>query len=339
MFGAFRPFLAILVVANHLWEPVANKLGFHAVIAFYVISGLLMTKIIHEVYGTDRRGVQAFLINRMLRVFPAYWLFVALTLAFVWLFNDRFAVTSYIQWPETPVDWARNLTLIDLAWGKSILIPPAWCLGIEVLFYILMPVVLARSSTTIWLWFVVSCLIAAYLIWTRADFGYRYYPAYAASLFISLGAVIYECRQHLSRWRLPVGILVPAVALFGAMPLLVEATGLDPLWIGYYGAGLLMVPILGTLMHLDQPSWARLDRFMGDLAFPAFMVHFVAGGIVLLMMPNSWPSHGLAFFGLSVIATLVISVAFVLIAEPPLQRVRDRVRRMSSGRLPAAAIA
>ncbi len=50
MLGTLRFVLALLVVLNHLWLPVANKIGAHAVLGFYVISGFLMTRILCETY-------------------------------------------------------------------------------------------------------------------------------------------------------------------------------------------------------------------------------------------------------------------------------------------------
>ncbi len=42
--------LASTVVANHVWFPVLSSVGANAVLALYVTSGYLITRILHETY-------------------------------------------------------------------------------------------------------------------------------------------------------------------------------------------------------------------------------------------------------------------------------------------------
>jgi peptidoglycan/LPS O-acetylase OafA/YrhL len=325
MLGIARFVLAIVLVANHLWAPVDNRIGASVMSAFYMISGYLITKVLYETYGFDASGTARFLVNRVLRVFPAYWLFLGLTLLMLMLFGERFAVIPQIGWPQSTEDWLRNVTLVDLTWGEAILIPPAWALGVEVLFYILMPLALARSAAAITAWFVASVVVAVVLVAIDAPFGYRYHPAYAASLFVSAGAMLYLYRERLGWMRLPWGALAPMLAAFIAFPVLIAAAGLDPLTLGYYGAALAFAPILITLMlEVRQPS--AVDRWLGDLAMPVFVGHFLAAGIVKLMMEDGAPTHGTAFFLAALALTLVISALFVALIDAPLQRLRARVR-------------
>ena len=101
MIGSIRFILASLVVLNHLWLPTANKLGAHAVTAFYVISGFLMSKVIHEVYGLSLSGCVRFLGNRFLRIFPPYLFFLFISLVLLRVFPDSFGQTySDMKFPE-----------------------------------------------------------------------------------------------------------------------------------------------------------------------------------------------------------------------------------------------
>ena len=49
MFGTLRTILALMVAAGHLTDQW--QIGTYAVFAFYIISGYLMTLIMHESYG------------------------------------------------------------------------------------------------------------------------------------------------------------------------------------------------------------------------------------------------------------------------------------------------
>src|SRR5258705_8742306 len=93
MLGRIRFVLASLVVLNHVYLPTNNLLGAHAVAGFYMISGYLMTKVIHDVYGTSLSGCKRFLTNRLLRIYPAYWFFLVITLVMLVLFPATFGQT------------------------------------------------------------------------------------------------------------------------------------------------------------------------------------------------------------------------------------------------------
>ena len=70
--GYLRFILAVTVTISHLWT--VKVAGHVAVFGFYCISGFLMTKVIHETYGSSWRGKISFLINRAIRIYPTYYL-------------------------------------------------------------------------------------------------------------------------------------------------------------------------------------------------------------------------------------------------------------------------
>ncbi|MFT5239279.1 MAG: peptidoglycan/LPS O-acetylase OafA/YrhL [Candidatus Promineifilaceae bacterium] len=71
MFGTYRALLAFMVVALHLGGvPI---IGPYAVFGFYILSGYLMTTIMHTRYGYSPVGFLQYAVNRALRIYPAYW--------------------------------------------------------------------------------------------------------------------------------------------------------------------------------------------------------------------------------------------------------------------------
>lgn len=81
--GVVRTLLALGVVRDHVpffQYPFLIKGGF-AVILFYVISGFYMAMIIKESYSKLGKGWEwKFLLNRALRLYPAYWLVLIFTI-------------------------------------------------------------------------------------------------------------------------------------------------------------------------------------------------------------------------------------------------------------------
>ena len=87
MLGLVRTIFALMVMAYHLLFGRA-PLGFYPVFGFYIISGYLMTLIMHESYGYTWKGRYSFAVNRFLRLYPQYWTAAAISLfslSFFWV--------------------------------------------------------------------------------------------------------------------------------------------------------------------------------------------------------------------------------------------------------------
>ena len=324
MIGTIRFILATLVVANHVYLPTANLVGAHAVAAFYMLSGYLMTKVIQEVYGTTARGTASFLTNRFLRIYPPYWFFLAGSLLLLWLFPATFGQTySIMQLPQSGYDYFRNITLYDLANAPQIVIPPAWTLTVEMFFYLAMGLLLSRHRATVWLWFVASVAIHSWLLATGASFGQRYTPVHAASIFFSTGALIYCYRRQLQFLTIGRTSAWVCVAVFAITPLLVHHAGQPAGMIGFYGPAVLFVPILLTALNARS---GEMDRWLGDLAYPVFITHLFAAGIIRIAFPRAIAPLSLVSFIASYLLCVAISALFVRGASRHLEPIRAQLR-------------
>jgi len=153
-----------------------------AVQCFFVISGFYMALVLHEKYrGAGSYSV--FITQRFLRLLPTYWLVLGgillVELLIAAMHGNRTENTyslqfwlkdySHLAWPTWIVLGFSNLTLLGLndmsgffinhadghlylgAHGASIpataytIDPPAWSLGIEVVFYLFAPFLVHRS--------------------------------------------------------------------------------------------------------------------------------------------------------------------------------------------------
>src|SRR5450756_1503469 len=145
MFGSLRFLLAYLVILSHLvgTEYVAH-FGFYAVRGFFVLSGLMMTAALNEVYHFD--GVR-FWTNRALRLLPPYYLVCALTLLAVAIAPAQAGL--YLKfWRVVPDagDLLINLAVLPLqfTYGSFRLVPPFWSVAIEIDMYLLLFLVISR---------------------------------------------------------------------------------------------------------------------------------------------------------------------------------------------------
>ena len=112
MFGLLRTILALLVMAGHLLD--TWQIGTYAVFGFYMISGYLMTHIMHESYGFHLAGRWSFACNRFLRLYPLYWCAALITILLIIVVGKDY-VSSYnasIFLPETLTDYLANMTMV-----------------------------------------------------------------------------------------------------------------------------------------------------------------------------------------------------------------------------------
>jgi len=257
---------------------------------------------------------------------PAYWLFLLLSLLLIAVLPPSFGFGKLLATPQSAHDWIANLTLIDLVWANRQVVPPAWSLGVEIVFYILMPIALARSARSVEIWVAASAIVTAGLLLAGVGFGYRYYPAYAASLFISLGAACYTHGHIVRRLMLPPWAIAPVLAVFLCLPVLVEQVGVSHLTWGYYGAALLFCVLLVSVTDGTPSPWPAVDRWLGDLSYPVYLSHFIGAGLLNVTASELILPGTLAYAGAAAAISIAMSAIYVVAVDRPVQRLRARLR-------------
>jgi len=216
--GCLRLFLAVCVVSGHAGPlfgvilPSSNS----AVLVFFIISGFYMTLICTGKYAHDRAGVTLFYENRLLRLFPAYLLVLALSVLFPIVFADGdFPGYAAIKNSFDTADWlsqllivVSNLTMVfsdaalffnldpqsgqlvpigaastaeatDPLIHSFLYVPQIWTVGVELLFYLTAPFVVHRFR-------LVMALLSASLLlrlglasggFDYEPWGYRFLPS------------------------------------------------------------------------------------------------------------------------------------------------------------------
>lgn len=138
---AARAIAALLVVWQHgadkfveLAPEVTNRwmsdaastvwFGHIGVIIFFCISGFVIPS---SLTPGDPSSGRTFVIRRFFRLYPAYWLSIALALAVLWLPFGR---------TMSAADIARNLTMLPEALGAKPALGVYWTLAYEMAFYV-----------------------------------------------------------------------------------------------------------------------------------------------------------------------------------------------------------
>ena len=348
MFGVYRYILALTVVISHLCGTVI--LGWLAVHGFFILSGYLMTLILHRDYGYDKAGLSGFLLNRVLRLFPIYWcVLIGATLLFLLIgpektgdFYPRMAL------PDSFSGWAANITLIYPHWFPSrapqIISTPSWTLTIELLFYALMAVGISRGKGITAIWVLASLLYFAITHIAGLELNWRYATLAAGSLPFALGAGLYHCRDYLQRRRKVFEsrffmTWLCALLLLNALLCLVAASEGWTLLLNFtfYANMVLSTGLIASLSLRAKPTdltiTQKIDRIVGDLSYPTYLLHMpVAFGLsyyVFGATERSFDGRALILLTMTMILCAAIGILLTRYIDDPVQNVRNRFRNLS----------
>ena len=240
--GKIRTLLALSVVMYHCGAIFGITLigGGLPVQAFFIISGFYMSMVLNEKYVGANKSYKLFLSNRLLRLYPIYWVVLVLTvfggllLAFkahtmhIDKFEGYFALQGYV--PSILFMVINQVVIFgqDLVYSLGInpanghlffttlaengkppltnllMVPPAWTLGVELTFYLLAPLILRRRAGLIISLIVLSFLLRVYLFYKFGSavelWMYKFFPT--SLMFFLLGYVSYRMYLKLKNVKL-----------------------------------------------------------------------------------------------------------------------------------------
>ena len=266
--GVYRLLLAVLVAVSHMGKTFMGlNPGVIAVISFLIISGFVMTSLIERNYKAPEK-VGLFYLDRALRLYPQFLFYFVVSCAVI-----------YFLLPGTPQ--AAELTLRNIAASLAIvplgfymfgaagswILPPAWSLGLEMCFYLMIPFLIIYRARGVAFALSVVVFMAACLGFINTDlYGYRLLPGV---LFMFLcGSYLYKAQPK--DLAIAAGTAVVAALMFAAImagwierrPFNAEVT-----------AGIALgVPAVYLLTKL---RFHRIDEFLGNISYGVFLNHYV----------------------------------------------------------------
>jgi len=325
LLGTWRYILAILVALSHVsWRWGDLNPGVMAVVGFYVTSGYVMTGVLRNRYPM-LGAASRFYLDRALRLFPQYLTIALVTL--LWFLGSG-ATTAFLRYAPDGVALFNNLTVVPLNYAyyndsdRFALIPPAWSLGAEIQFYLLIPFIL-RARAVVSVTSVTVYVCAAAGIIDSELFGYRLVPG--VLWFFLLGSWLYDAHHHdnVRRTHLFVAALMTAIALFG---LLLAATG--KLALPYNRETLIGVLVALPAVHwLGRQPRRGWDEHLGNLSYGLFLSHFLIFWVVF----DSSVEGVAASWGYILCASVCAWLTQRFVERPALklrQRFRERLRTL-----------
>lgn len=335
MSGALRLLLAVMVILSHFaGDPYYKHFGYYSVSVFFILSGLAITAALNEVYAFD---LKRFWMNRALRLLPLYYITLAATLGTVLALPGETArFSTHWAGPSLHDFWLNLLLLPMMSWEHQFrLVMPAWSVAVEILMYAYLSLGFARrKSYATWL-FATAVVFHALTALGGDGWHTRYFDPHGATLGFSIGALIYfQRKQRLSkispRAVPPLLMLWIANMICGAWILSDDYVRLG----GFYLNSIIGAALVAALADWRPAATLRVvDAYMGELAYPVFLCHWLAGFAVALaaFAPEL---RGTGFALAAILASLGIAVVMASLNARCIEPMRRNIRRRAGITVP-----
>jgi peptidoglycan/LPS O-acetylase OafA/YrhL len=355
--GTIRLLLALSVLIVHS-APVFGVMllsGDMAITAFFMVSGFLMALILETKYVGR---VRAFYLNRILRIYPPYFVALAGSIVFFVLVtgNRWYDPVKVMRWFAEAEAWGAmawtavtNLTLIGINLvryvnpdeagrlyinvfekggfpGHNILfVPQAWTLGLELYYYAIVPfVVLLRTR------YIAAITIALFFLNHKARLyiasqGIEFFPdasfAYQLKYFLlgTLGFRFVGPLRMLAE-RYSAFRLLPAMSLAAAFVLI--AGGLPAYYTWFFDMDWFYLAFALCIpgIFIVSSNW-KFDAALGEYSYPVYLFHYPVTIGVYMWLPTEW--HG--EFTLTI--TMLLATAYIQLIDKRIQAVRKDIAR------------
>jgi peptidoglycan/LPS O-acetylase OafA/YrhL len=300
-----------------------------------------MSLILTEKYKTD---TMLFYTNRLFRLFPSYLLVLVLSFAALFAFDvaaftrkDRFEsvfshgiiMAGVYGWTNVAVLGQDILFLLGIdtanysfywavdgrapakAWSY-ILVPQAWSLSLELCFYFLAPLILRCRRCWIGSIFFLSFVFRLFLVLKGPEYDLLLRRCFPAELCLFLlgyfGYLLFlRIKARLGRH---VGLIL-WIALLAVLLLF------DCMAKQYAFTILALATCICTPFIFNATKDNRLDRFLGDISYPFYIVHF----LIVAFFDEYFEEYPLS----PVLATVFVASLILYYAiDKPIDRWRQR---------------
>lgn len=368
-FGAYRFLLAVMVVVSHTHLLAGGSLsavlgplglGNMAVMSFFVLSGFVIAEAI-ATYYRGRPG--AFLVNRLLRIFPPFVVALGFSLLVHWAiiqFADLRVFDPLSDSQRSLMFTARNILANTLClvviYGLShlglvldyLFVRFVWAVAVELHFYYVAAALvfcaglasIRKAETRLPLfWWSVAVLFATLFILSMVSPQKLLFYAVWIPYF-ALGVAIFHLvddDEEAKTDALNTSFLVRyRWRIWGAL----AAIGVN--WHAYAymsknpanwaGVDLAILNLLAaTLFFLGRSTASgprkAIDRWVGDITYPLYLNHYAVSIATLSLVPAEY--RGVPLFVGNLAFCIAASLGLSYVSEPFTRSLRNRIRGAS----------
>lgn len=322
--------LAVLVVCVFHAFPAMLPGGFVGVDVFFVISGFLITSILHKDMQGGTFSLATFYARRVRRIFPSLLFTLVLVLALGWFvcLDDEYRqvgkhVVASATFTSNLVYYLESGYFDAAAESKPLL--NLWSLAVEEQFYIVWPLLLFLVHRRTWSFIAwvsalagLSLLVSEMLLWYRP--AASFFMPFSRFWELAAGGLAAYCLSR-GMWRLS-GVRASVLALSGLALILSSCLWLDPT-VAFPGVWAIP-PVAGALLLIiavDSPVNRRFLSspplvWLGLISYPLYLLHWPLLTFVRIVTPNPSATEILVCMALAV----ALSYLLLRVVETPVRR-------------------
>jgi peptidoglycan/LPS O-acetylase OafA/YrhL len=322
--GLYRFTLAIAVIASHLGMTILNmNPGVIAVVQFFCITGFVMSGQLERVFPVQKtfaKNYLYFLRDRFLRIYPQFLFYTFSTLLAVKTLHITVPLINELTWTKITLD----LLIIPMNFFMyfstgSMIIPQAWSLGPEFLFYLILPLTMCGkyvfNTVTLGYLSFLFFLVPYFGILNTDYFGYRFL---IGTFWIFVIGVTYSNKKNSFKiFRKIIGL---SAGILFVVSLLDKEIGSR-----HYNREVLSGVIIYIILNETKVVRnLKFDRAIGDLSYGIFLNHNL---VIWTFNHNLEKLHSqlLELLLIMCISTLLSYLSLILF-EKPISRLRYKLR-------------
>ena len=322
-----------------LWAAVAIS-GASGVDLFFALSAFLITALLlRERQQTGGISLRLFYIRRILRIWPLYFLVLAVAVVLAHTVPGQslpwYYVVGYLLFVG---NW------INVAFGHPLSVcAPLWTVSIEEQFYLVWPVLMKMLERR----GMIIAAVVAFLLATLSQIGvalaglspgYIYYGSFSRSGSLALGILLALFADRLPglTWSgrgllLAAGLTgwIAASAWLGDQPGPFDMRTVPGRLVILVGARLLISVGAAAILYACLGSRSRLVRSnwvvrLGKISYGLYMLHFIGLLFMIDLLHPRWGWTLLATKALGLALTILLAWASYRWVESPFLRLKDR---------------
>jgi peptidoglycan/LPS O-acetylase OafA/YrhL len=346
--GMLRLSLAISVLFAHTAKPnwYTGLGGELAVECFFLISGFYMSRIFSTAYKSKRN----FYINRALRILPIYYFVLLATILQLVIFTIL-EIGENFNWPNTRSEYLAflpNISIFGSDWiqffnstseglsqvgisegvgsaSKFLLIAPAWTLGLEFTFYLIVPFIsrLSKRDLTLLVIFLFAVRILYWnLGYSQDPWSYRFIIFELPIFFLGvLAEKVKSSHRHYPKFSSR-AVYSFVFAFYFSLGLTIQHTSIKYVF-------LLVATISFTLVVLIFSKNEDRDRKIGELSYPLYLCHILiisSSAAILEKFGFFVANHSRGYFEILVLVLSLLAAKILLGLASPVEKIRDKIR-------------
>jgi peptidoglycan/LPS O-acetylase OafA/YrhL len=341
----FLAFLLVFIHHNRLFTQFLSPLrtnGWIGVDLFFVLSAYLFTRILIAEYNkTGTINYRKFLIRRIFRIWPVYYLLVAL--CFVWYLKiNGFNQLGLIRLVGLSTFTDNILAAFYGDYNRIFCISHLWTIGYEEQFYIFVPLIiyyLIRSKYK-WHW-IIGAAVLQNLV--RLIFIAQHVPHPAIYVLpithfesIILGIVIGFGGFDKLLGKVNAAIIgLAGIALFICLQWTTEVTASGyGLILTYTFAGISTSFVLFAVLHTEWLKKFLSNQvlvFLGKRSYGLYLFHCIANSLAETAIRKAWiPASNFSYFIYSLVMTIIFAILSYKLIETPFLKLKKKYEVVES---------